>query len=81
MPRYFFDLADGAEVLRDTEGSEHLSLAAAQIEAAETLTEIGRDVFAATSERLLSIDIRTEIEGVVMRVHLQFRVEVVAPTH
>lgn len=44
MVRYYFDLQDGDTFSRDDEGTELLDIAEAQIEAAEFLAEMAKDL-------------------------------------
>jgi hypothetical protein len=75
MPRYYFDIQDGVELLRDSEGSEHLNLGAAQNEATDTLTQMGKEIFPGHADRALSIDIRDDDGKALMRVTLTHSTE------
>ena len=44
MVRYYFDLQDGDTLIVDDEGTDLLDIAEAQIEAAETLANMARDL-------------------------------------
>ena len=44
MPRYHFDLRDGAAFVEDEEGMELPDIESAQIEAAETLSDMVKDL-------------------------------------
>jgi hypothetical protein len=44
MIRYFFDLQDGNAFIKDNEGVELLDIADAQMEAAETLADMAKDL-------------------------------------
>ena len=60
MPLFFFDVFDGQEFWTDTEGTEHADLAAARLEAVDTITGMSRETFPLNGASALSIDIRTE---------------------
>lgn len=44
MPRYYFDLRDGIAFVRDDEGMDLSDTATAQIEAAENLVDMTKDL-------------------------------------
>ena len=75
MPRFFFDIDDGAAVMRDDEGSDLSNLEAAQREATETLVQMARDVFRSRDQGALSVAIRDESGIPLRRVHLSLKVE------
>jgi len=75
MPRYYFDIQDGADLMRDSEGSEHRDLGAAQNEATDTLTQMGKEIFPGHDDRALSIDIRDDGGKALMRVTLTHATE------
>ena len=59
MPRYYFDLYDGAEVSVDAEGSELAHMQEARDEATMTLVETAKDRFPPKGQaRTLSIRVR-----------------------
>ncbi len=70
MTLYFFDIDDGSEVVKDTEGSPHPGLAAAQLEATETLAQMAREIFPGAKDKSLTIDIREDSGPAVLRVML-----------
>ena len=72
MARFFFDLDHGEGMLRDHEGTELPDLAAAQAEATETLTHMGRDSFSGTHRRRLKMTVRGENGVALMNVELHF---------
>ena len=45
MPLFSFDVFDGEELWTDTEGTEHIDLAAARHEAVDTITSMSRERF------------------------------------
>jgi hypothetical protein len=75
MPRYFFDIEDGTTSMRDAEGSDLADLRAAQREAAETLVEMGRDVFRTRDSGTLSAAIRDDGDRILLTVSLTLSVE------
>lgn len=75
MPRYFFDIEDGTTSMRDAEGSELADLRTAQREAAETLVEMGRDVFRSLDHGRLSATIRDDAGRVLLTLNLTLSVE------
>jgi len=61
MPRYFFDVRDGEGFVKDDEGLELLDIAEAQIEAAETLADMARDLAVRAADPLghpMAIEVR-----------------------
>ncbi len=68
MPLFFFDVFDGEELWTDTEGTEHEDLAAARLEAVDTIASMSRETFPLSGAGSLSIDIRTEDGRAVERV-------------
>jgi hypothetical protein len=74
MPRYFFDIEDGTTSMRDAEGSELADLRTAQREAAETLVDMGRDVFRTRDHGTLSATIRDDADTVLLTVSLTLSV-------
>ena len=72
MPRYFFDLDDGEGASRDGEGTELPDLDAAQIEATDTLTAIGRERFRGREGGAVRIEVRSEDGRTLLRVELTY---------
>jgi hypothetical protein len=72
MPRYFFDLDDGAGASRDREGTELPDLEAAKAEAAETAAAIGKERFPQTDEGSVRIEIRNGTDRPLMRIELRY---------
>jgi hypothetical protein len=60
MPRFFFDIFDGAKLWADTEGTEHANLAAARHEAVDTITSMSRETFPLNGPSSVSVDIRAD---------------------
>ncbi|MGY3696085.1 hypothetical protein ACVIGA_006165 [Bradyrhizobium sp. USDA 3240] len=77
MPRYFFDLRDGDELVPDEEGLELKSIQSAQLEAARSLADMARDELydaQPKNTRNMAIEVRDET-GPVMDIRLTFKVE------
>jgi hypothetical protein len=60
MKRYYFDLRDGDIFIKDAEGLELLDIAEAQIEAAEFLTDMVKDI-ATREEKLAGYPMSVEV--------------------
>lgn len=67
MPRYFFNVYFGTNTIRDDEGIDLLDIAAAEKEAAASLTEMATDVL---TRRRLAIDILEEDRKPIRRIIL-----------
>jgi len=68
MPRFFFDIFDGARLWTDDEGSEHDTLDDARREAVDTLTQMARDSFPRDAARSVSVEIRPDTDPAVERI-------------
>ena len=75
MPVYFFDTIDTGETLRDGEGMELPSFAAARKEALTTLGEIAKDELPDGDCREFVITIREGDGPVILTASLSLRVE------
>jgi hypothetical protein len=78
MPRYFFDLKDGEELICDEEGLELNSIQAAQAEAAKSLADMVRDVVQHApplNTHHMAIEVRDDAGCPVMQVKFHFEVE------
>jgi hypothetical protein len=64
MPRYFFDIRDGADFFPDEEGQELLDLHEAKEEAASTLAAMARDSLRRGTHEKLTIEVRDEAGSV-----------------
>ena len=60
MPRFYFDVREGARFTSDEAGVELDSLDAAEYEAACAAAEIGRDQLPKSDTRNISIEVRDE---------------------
>jgi hypothetical protein len=72
MPRYYFDIRDGASLCKDDEGLELADLKAAKMETAETLAEIAREIAPLEEDQQIAIEVRTA-EGRVFDARLCFK--------
>ena len=61
MPRYFFDIHDGARSTTDDTGVELDGLEAARQEAARTLGEIARDILPNGDRHEVVIEVKDEV--------------------
>ncbi len=60
MPRFYFDVREGASFIPDEDGLEFASLDAAEHEAACTAAEIGRDRLPTGDAREVTVEVRNE---------------------
>ena len=78
MPRYYFDLRDGDEIISDEEGMELSSLAKVQEEAARSLAGIAQDAVCGSASQgighHMAIEVRDDA-GPVLRATFTFAVE------
>ena len=77
MPVFYFDYdnGDGLGPARDDTGTDLADIAAAVVEATQTLTELAADTLLGTTERLLAISVRDEQGATRACVSLAFRAE------
>jgi hypothetical protein len=64
VPLYFFDTRDGPTFIEDDVGMDLPNLEAATVEAARSLTELGRDVIPGSVRRLLIVEVREGLRPV-----------------
>ena len=74
MPHYFFDMRDGAELLRDEEGLELTGIQAARNEATRALADLAKDVLRSSEKRELAIEVRDALNVPLLRAALSFEV-------
>ena len=79
MPRFYFDVREGAQFIPDDEGLEFDSLDAAEYEAARTAAEIGRDRLPKGDTRAVTVEVRNEQGHRVLIVNLSMEVDRVEP--
>ena len=59
MPRYFFDIRDGDAIAVDEEGLDLPDLRAAEVEAAQSLAHMAKDMPAGAERHDMAIEVRT----------------------
>jgi hypothetical protein len=77
MPRYYFDLIEGDEVILDEEGLELSSIAKVQEEAARSLADLARDAIRLIFDKAshtMAIGVRDD-DGPVMQIRFTFDVD------
>ena len=77
MPRYYFDLIEGDEVIPDEEGLELSSIEKVREEAARSLADMARDTIWRTYDKtsqVMAIGVRDD-DGPVMQVRFTFDVD------
>jgi hypothetical protein len=60
MPLYYFDIRDGDVLYPDEEGLELADQRAAEVEAAQSLAGLAREIPAAEEHHRLAIEVRTK---------------------
>ena len=79
MPRFYFDVREGARFVPDDEGLEFEDLDVAEREAAETAAQIGRDELPKGGSRNITIGVRNEHGQRVLTVTVSLHTDRVAP--
>jgi uncharacterized protein DUF6894 len=79
VPRFYFDVREGARFVPDDEGLEFQDLDAAEREAAETAAQIGRDKLPKGGNRNVTIEVRNEHGQRVLTVVVSMHIDRVAP--
>ena len=74
MPRFYFDVRDDEDLVRDDQGVEFSDIEAARSEAAVALAEMARDVLSRSPRRRMAIEVRTEGEPL-LRLSLAYDLE------
>lgn len=59
MTRYFFDIRDDGSLVIDDDGVELADIKAAEIEAAESLAEMAKEVAPFEQDQRIAIEVRT----------------------
>ncbi len=80
MPRFYFDVHEGARFIPDDEGLELANLDRAEREAAKAAAEIGRDRLPSGDARDIGIEVRDEHHRIVLAVMVSMRVKRVGPS-
>jgi hypothetical protein len=79
MPRYFFDIREGAKFTPDEDGLEFDSLDAAEHEAACTAAEIGRDRLPTSDAREVTVEVKNEHQQRVLTISVSLEIHRVEP--
>jgi hypothetical protein len=79
MPRFYFDVREGARFIPDDEGLEFDSFEAAEREAAETAAEIERDRLPTGDTREIRIEMRNAHRQRVLTVKVSMEIDRVEP--
>jgi len=80
MPRFYFDIREGAKFIADPDGLAFPDLDAAEREAAETAGSISRDVLPRGDARDVTIEVRNEHSQRVLTIRVTMDVERVVPS-
>ena len=75
MPRYYFDIHDGAQFARDETGVELDDINAARQEAARTLGELAREILPDGDRREVVIEVKDETGQRVLVAKLSVSIE------
>ena len=79
MPRFYFDVREGASITLDEEGLEFESLDVAEHQAATAAAEIGRDRLPKDDDRQVTIELRNEHRQRVLTVTVSMEIYRVDP--
>lgn len=79
MPRFYFDVRDGAIFTPDDKGVEFDSFDAAEREAASTAAEIGRDRLPKGDTREVTVEVKNEHRQRVLTVTVSMEIHRVDP--
>ncbi len=79
MPRFYFDVREGATFVPDEEGLEFTTLDAAEREAASAAAEIGRDRLPKGDAREVTVEVRNEHRQRVLTVKVSMEIDRVEP--
>ena len=80
MPRFYFDVREGAKFVPDDEGMEFPDLDAAEREAAVSAASIGRDLLPKGDAREVTIEVRDEHRQRVLTVTVSMHLARVHPS-
>lgn len=80
MPRFYFDVREGARFTPDDNGLEFDSLDAAEYEAAVSAAEIGRDRLPKGDARDITIEVKNEHQQRVLTVKVSIEIDRVEPS-
>jgi hypothetical protein len=79
MPRFYFDVREGARFAPDDEGLEFASLEAAEHEAACAAAEIGRDRLPKGDAREVTVEVKNEHHQRVLTITVSMEIDRVDP--
>jgi hypothetical protein len=79
VPRFYFDVREGASFTPDNEGLEFDNLDAAERAAAELAAEIGRDWLPKGETRVVTVELRDERRQRVLTVRVSMEIDRVDP--
>ncbi len=79
MPRFYFDVREGAKFIPDEEGLEFDSFEVAEREAATAAAEIGRDRLPKGEAREITVELRNEHRQRVLTVTVSMEIHRVHP--
>jgi hypothetical protein len=79
MPRFYFDVREGARFIPDEEGIEFTSLDEAEREAATAAAEIGRDRLPKGDARDVTVELKNEHRQRVLTVTVTMEIHRVDP--
>jgi hypothetical protein len=80
MPRFYFDVREGARFVPDEEGLEFPDLDAAEREAAESAASIGRDLLPKGDAREVTVEVKNEHRQRVITVTVSMQLARVDPS-
>jgi hypothetical protein len=81
VPRFYFDIREGARFIPDETGLEFDSLDAAEREAASAAAEIGRDQLPKGDAREITVELKNEHRQRVLTVTVSMEIHRVARSH
>jgi hypothetical protein len=79
VPRFYFDIREGARFIPDETGLEFDSLDAAEREAASAAAEIGRDRLPKSDARDITVELKNEHRQRVLTVTISMEIHRVDP--
>jgi hypothetical protein len=80
VPRFYFDVREGARFSPDETGLEFDSLDAAEHEAACTAAEIGRDRLPTSDAREITVEVKNEHRQRVLTIKVSMEIDRVDPS-
>jgi uncharacterized protein DUF6894 len=74
MPKFYFDVRDGADLFADEEGGEFSDESAAEVEAAEAAMAIGRELLPERQGGELLLEVFNEQREIVLTVNVELHI-------